>query len=219
MLIAEARWLGSVLSSLPDGAFPLVDVGCQTAEYRLTEHPWIEEYVFAPLAATGRRVIHVDLRDDDGVDVVADVTSEEGAATLRALGARTLLCSNIAEHVPDPTTFLNGVAAAVPKGGFLALTGPRSFPYHADPIDNLFRPSSADVSELIGEQLTVLETADLSCDLLCYYGVRKRGNGLKAGLRYAARLAAPFRRPAEWRHDVCWALRRPRVYCLLLTRS
>lgn len=214
MLIAEAEWIGSILNDLPNDAFPLANIGCQTAEFRGRTQPWIDEYVFAPLAAQQKRVVHVDVRDEPGVEVVADLMSTEGMATLRTLGARTFLCSNLLEHVEDPVAVLDRLIEAVPPGGYLILTGPHQFPYHADPIDTMFRPSSQEMGALIGDRLAIEEATDLQCRRLGYYFSR----GRFGRLRLVARLVAFFYRPAHWRERLHWVARRSTQYCLFLRR-
>lgn len=40
------------------------------------------------------------------------------------------------------------IAAIIPEGGFLIVSVPRVFPYHPNPIDNGFRPSTGDLKRL-----------------------------------------------------------------------
>lgn len=214
MLIAEADWIGSILNGLPDDAFPMANIGCQTDEFRRVTQPWIDERIFAPLAASERKVVHVDIRDEPGVDLVADLMADDGMAELRALHVRTFLCSNLLEHVEDPLAVLDRLVEAVPPGGYLILTGPHEFPYHPDPIDTMFRPSSQEMAALVGDRLVIEEATDLKCRRLGYYFSRDRFGRV----RLAARLAAFFYRPAIWRERLHWVARRSTQYCLFLRR-
>lgn len=214
MLIAEADWIGSITSGLPAEAFPLGNIGCQTDKSRKEVQPWIQQRIFDPLASRNQPVVHVDIRDEPGVDVVADLMSDQGLATLRGLGVRTVLCSNLLEHVEDPVAVLDRLVEVVPPGGYLIVTGPRDFPYHADPIDTMFRPSWQEMAAMVGDRLVIEEGRDLQCRRLGYYYSR----GRFGRVRLAARLAAFFYPPAVWRERVRWVGRRSTQYCLFLRR-
>lgn len=214
MLIAESEWVGRALMALPDDAFPLANIGCQTAEFRTVTQPWIETDIFGPLKAAGREVIHVDIRQDEGVDLVADVTTSAGQHAIRARGARTFLCANLLEHVPDAGEVLDALKAGVPVGGYLLVTGPLGFPYHPDPIDTMFRPSWGEMAAMLGPSFAVVDGADIVCHRMShYYAMRPLGR-----LRLAARLAAPFVRPAQWRERATWAFRHASAYAVLAKR-
>jgi len=214
MLIAEAQWIGAALDSLPDEAFPLAHVGCQTEEFRTRTQPWVQEYVFTPLLRRGRAVVHVDIRDEPGVDLVADVTTERGQQLIHSRGARTVLCANLLEHVPDPKRVLDGLTAGVPEGGYLVLTGPLAFPYHPDPIDTMFRPTWQQMAELVGPEFSVLQGGEIRCRRLgYYYGLQRCGK-----LRLVARILLPFVKPAGWRERVRWSARHTSCYALVLRR-
>ena len=213
MLIAESEWVGRALRALPDDAFPLVNVGCQTKEFREVTQPWIMTNIFDPLAEAGGTVVHVDIRPDVGVDLIADVTSAEGQAAIRARGARTILCANLLEHVPDPVEVLEHLMAGVPVGGYLVVTGPLRFPYHPDPIDTMFRPAAAEMTELIGPEFSVIEAEDIICERgMHYYTQRPWGR-----TRLVARLLMPFIRYDQWK-TAWWAFRRTSAYAVVARR-
>jgi hypothetical protein len=43
------------------------------------------------------------------------------------------------------------------KGDILILSGPKSFPYHPDPIDNKFRPSVKVLTELFHQDFEIMD--------------------------------------------------------------
>lgn len=214
MLIAEAQWLGGRLLDLPTDAFPLANLGSGTAAYRSGRSPWTEQYVFAPLAEAGREVVHVDVKRGDGVDLVADLLTEDGCSAVARCGARTLLCTNLLEHVPQPATALRSITRMCPTGGYLVITGPKRFPYHADPIDNGFRPSWAAVATMLDGEVEVIDGADVPCRRMAFYYARSRRRlPLLIG-----RLALPVYRPAEWARVASWTGRRAVAFCLVARR-
>ncbi|MCE9667367.1 class I SAM-dependent methyltransferase [Myxococcus stipitatus] len=147
MLKPEASWLGRELEALElSRVSPLLNVGSSTRYFREVQQPWIDRALFAPLRRRGGRILHQDLKADDGVDVVGSLTSPECLARIAELAPRAVCCTNVLEHVEDPAGFAQRLAGMVPPGGVLLLSVPRAFPWHPDPIDTMFRPS---VDELV----------------------------------------------------------------------
>ncbi len=155
----EAVWLFDRLRRVDaDLLSPVLNLGSSTREYREVEQPWIHDELIGPLSRRGVRFLHADLKDDDGVDVSGDVFDDAHFDLLKALGAKTVLCCNMLEHVLDPGGLARRCQALVPAGGRIAVTVPRSYPHHRDPIDTLFRPTPEDVTALF-DDVEVIEGA------------------------------------------------------------
>ena len=215
MLIAEAQWIVAALDSLPDDAFPLVNIGSSTADFRENDQPWIEDTIFRPLRQRGRRFVHVDIKEAPGVDLVADATQPAGQAAIRFLGARTILCANLLEHVPDVGAMCRTLLDLSPDGGYLILTVPRRYPHHPDPVDTMFRPTPEELERLLGAEVQTVVATEVRCRRLGFYY-----SGGAAGLpRLVLRMAIPVYRPRRWFELVRWVWRRPLQTCLLVQRS
>lgn len=148
MLEPEARWLSSRLSTLGPEHAPVLNVGSSSEAFRTRVQPWIDDLLFRPLRERGLRVVHQDLAEQPGVDVAGDLLAPEVTDAILALGVRTVMCSNVIEHVRDRRAFASALSALVPSGGRLLVTVPRAFPYHPDPIDTGFRPSVHEIAQL-----------------------------------------------------------------------
>jgi hypothetical protein len=148
LLQPEARWLRDRLETLQPSDGPVLNVGSASAQFRSEVQPWIDAQVFAPLRARGLRVVHQDLQAAEGVDLVGDLLSIDAVQAARQLGVRSVICSNVLEHVPDPRAFALGLLALTGQGGRLLITVPHTFPYHPDPIDTLFRPTLDELHQL-----------------------------------------------------------------------
>jgi hypothetical protein len=151
VLIHEANWIGRTLLALSesDNGIALLNVGSSTAGFRTVDQPYIDARIFAPLRLDSRnRVIHCDLKADPGVDVTADITDERCLPGLRSYECDTFLVSNLLEHVQDLRLTVGNLQRLVAPGQNLLVTGPLRFPYHADPIDTMFRPSRSEVTSL-----------------------------------------------------------------------
>ena len=127
---------------------PLLDVGSATRAVRMTVKPHIESALFAPLRARGVEISHCDLKPGDGVDVAGDIVDPELRRELKARGYKCLLLANVLEHVRDPDALAAACEEIVGPGGLILATVPSSYPYHADPIDTLFRPAPDELAVL-----------------------------------------------------------------------
>jgi hypothetical protein len=187
MLANEAAWLEHELGQLArDQLDPLLSVGSGAAYAREVLQPWIAERVFAPLQRRGVHVIHQEYAPGPGIEVAGDLTDPSFGEQLRRLGARSVLCCNVLEHIADRRLVAAQLEALVPPGGFLVLTVPRRFPYHPDPIDTMYRPS---VAELVADfpALELERGAEVPCGTLFSY-LRQTGS-LRRSLANGVRVA------------------------------
>lgn len=149
MFEQEVVWINEALSDVGAEALsPLLNVGSSTLEFRTRTQPFIDRLLFAPLVARGVKVIHADLKADPGVDLTSNILTDEGFAEAKAVGARGLLLCNLLEHVTDPGLFARRAWDLIEPGGLIVVSVPRSYPYHRDPIDTLFRPTPDEAAAL-----------------------------------------------------------------------
>lgn len=149
MLRPEARWFGQRLRALStEAVYPQLNLGSQTLHFRTQEQPWIDAFLFAPARQRGGVVVHADLQAAPGVDLVGDLTDPQFLTQVQNLRFRSVICSNLLEHVIGPRRIAEAATAAVVPGGYLFVSVPFRFPYHPDPIDTLFRPRPAELAAL-----------------------------------------------------------------------
>jgi SAM-dependent methyltransferase len=147
MLRNEAAWLGRQLEVVDvTDLSPLLNVGSSNGVFRSEVQPWIDDSIFQPLRMRGVRVHHLDIDAGIDVDISGDITDPDFRGGLRDIGARSILCSNLLEHVHGPERVCAALEELLPPGGLLFLSVPHEFPYHPDPIDTMFRP---DVEHLL----------------------------------------------------------------------
>ena len=73
MFKEEAKWLANMIYSLnPNSVFPMLNIGSSNKKFREQEQPWIDELLFKPARTKGYSVIHTDIKNDIGVDLVGD---------------------------------------------------------------------------------------------------------------------------------------------------
>jgi len=147
LLEVEAARIREVLLSRDDVS-PMLNVGSSTLAFRRDARPHIERDLFAPLAKSGVVVVHSDLKPAEGVDVAGDVLDPDISARLKAREFRCVLVANMLEHVRDRHAVAAACEDIVGRGGLILATVPGSYPYHADPLDTLYRPEPEDLASL-----------------------------------------------------------------------
>ncbi len=158
MFEAEADRLREVLLEAGEIS-PLLNLGSSTRAFREERKPHIERALFAPLRRAGVRVVHCDLKPDEGVDVAGDILEPAVHTKLAGMGFRCVLLANLLEHVGDRAAVIRACTDLAGPDGLILATVPQSFPYHADPLDSGYRPEPAELAAAFpGTQVLASET-------------------------------------------------------------
>lgn len=148
MFVEEALWIAECLQSLSLTSYDYIgNIGSSNEVFRNQIQPHIHKEIFAPLQNREIPVVHIDQKLDDGIDIIADVTLPLAHANLDNQFS-VLLCNNLLEHVTDINLVCNNLVKWCKLDGYLLITVPYKYPKHEDPIDNMFRPSPADIAAL-----------------------------------------------------------------------
>ena len=217
MFPEEATWFAKVLSSIPSSSIsPMLNVGSSTREFRAIRQPWIERDIFRPLEDQGSEIVHLDLKSAEGVDIVGDIAEPLVRERLNTHRFKSVFCSNILEHVEDRATVCDAILAVVPEGGYIFVSCPFSYPYHADPIDTMFRPDVESLSSIFpGTRVVAGEI------IPCGTYARDIFESPRSFVRWTARLAFPFYKPRGWKAAVGnlrWLVRNFEATCVVLER-
>ncbi len=183
-----ALWLPEVLGRLPLGeGAAVLDIGSSTLAFRQVVQPHIDAEVHRPMRDRGAEIVHMDAKADEGVDVVADMTREDFLPTMLSRQFDLVLCANLIEHVTDRSRTVTALRALVAPSGHLAVTVPHRYPFHADPIDTMFRPSPAELAKtLTAADFKVVDSADVPVvDPTKYVGRKAAVRRLVPPLRWA----------------------------------
>jgi len=152
MFREEAKWLANIIYSLnPNSVFPMLNIGSSNKKFREQEQPWIDELLFKPARTKGYSVIHTDIKNDIGVDIVGDLCSIDFLKQLSEMNIQSVICSNLLEHINNREEISKIISSIVPQSGYLFVTVPYKYPYHCDPIDTMFRPNIQELSSLFPE--------------------------------------------------------------------
>lgn len=202
----ESEWIGRHLSAMPDGAlFPLLDIGSSTLEFRTKTQPYIEENIFRPLRARNPNIYHLDMKAARGVDLVGDLLDPAFVKKIDKMQIQSIMISNLFEHVAARQPICDVVMKILNPGGHLFISGPYKYPYHADPIDTMFRPTIAEMHAYFPHTI-IVDSAIINSGNWRQWDAAERGRPLG---RTILRLLTPFYRPTKW-----WELARQAPYIL-----
>jgi hypothetical protein len=195
MNVLESKWLGERLARIPDDElFPLLNVGSSTLDFRTKVQPYIDRNIFDPLRRRCGKVYHLDIKESPGVDVAGDLLDPVFLESLSRMKVRSIMLSNLLEHVENRGELCETLLKILPVGGYLFVSGPHDYPYHADPIDTMFRPT---VQEMAAHfpGTTIVDSAIIDSGNWRDWNSAERGRPLARAL---ARLLIPFHRPGKW---------------------
>lgn len=149
MFLEEALWFGqNIVQVEADNIFPMCNVGSSSAYFRKEKQPWIDEHIFKPLREKNYPVKHLDIQEAAGIDIIGDLNDPCFLKELAAMDFKSIFCSNLLEHVPDPQVISEILVSVLPERGHLFVSAPFSMPYHPDPIDTMFRPTIDELAAL-----------------------------------------------------------------------
>jgi SAM-dependent methyltransferase len=217
MLQREARWLGETIYRFdPSVLFPMLNFDSSTEEFRTRTQPWIDRCVFAPARKKGLKVVHMDMKAAPGVDIVGDIFDAATAAKLASMKFRSVLCSNLLEHVEDRQRISSLLESIVSPSGLIIVSCPYRYPYHPDPIDTGYRPSPEGIASIF-KQSRLVRGQILDCGIYLERLIRDPLLLTKMFVR----LLIPFYKPAEWWATLrlqAWLFRNLRVSCAVLQK-
>jgi SAM-dependent methyltransferase len=214
----EAAWVGEKLRGV-EGCRVVLNLGSGSKRFRQVSKPYIDRDIFEPLARAGARGVHAALKSGEGIEVSGDLFDPAIQARLRDLAPDAIVACNIMEHLPDDLRgrFPAVLDSLLRPGGVLVVTVPYSYPYHADPIDTLYRPSPKELCALFpGYQVLDARTIDSES-----YGDEFVAGGPWRMVRKVVRMAFPFPRPKRWlshAHRFLWLFRPYRLTGVVLRK-
>jgi hypothetical protein len=219
MLREEASWLADNIYSLDsDSIFPMINIGSSNEYFRETEQPWIDKLLFKPARILGYSVIHADVKNDVGVDVVGDLSDPIFLDKISTMNIKSVLCSNLLEHVLNREEICKTISSIIPVGGYIFLSVPYQYPYHLDPIDTMFRPDVDELRQLFPEM-------KLLYGEIVEGGILVKSTSVRAILYLLAmtvRVILPIYQPLKWFNSVryaLWLFRKISATCIVLKKT
>jgi len=143
MLRKESEWYREVIETRVRSNSLVLNIGSSTKYVAEVRQPYIQKNVLDALAEKHCVIKNVDIKESEGVDIVGDISNPSFAAELRALEPDVIICANTLEHIENREIFSKSLASLLGDQTLLIISAPHTFPYHADPIDTMYRTDVA----------------------------------------------------------------------------
>jgi len=130
----------------------IINLGSGNAEQLNRNKPWVSMHVFNLFEKSKAKILHVDAEDFPGVDIVQDLSLPNPLSFCDHLkGSKLFILASVLEHIPKEAhaEFLKRIYSKMKSKDGLIITLPCDYPYHADPIDNMYRPSLNELKKLL----------------------------------------------------------------------
>lgn len=163
MRLEESEEIAKILSNYKNYFKVCLNLGSGDIVHLTNSKPWVDKNVFAALSMEGVKIIHVDAFNFPGVNLVKDLSLPDALDFVTTTDApRLFILGNVLEHIPANARegLINKIHSAMSIGDALLITVPYDYPFHADPIDTMYRPSPQELTLLAPliwkEQLIVI---------------------------------------------------------------
>ncbi|MDB5193065.1 MAG: class SAM-dependent methyltransferase [Segetibacter sp.] len=174
MFREESFWIKNAIQKIKpkSGDDEVANIGSSTEYFRKVIQPHIHNNIIDSLQSSGWKVTNVDLKQEPGVDLVADVTKPGFAVPFKDRFALTI-CTNLLEHVEDINLVARNLIEITRSGGYILITVPFKYKIHLDPIDNGFRPTPQQIVDLFNDVAeNILDSKIISISDKEYYRIK-----------------------------------------------
>ena len=176
MFREESIWIKNALQKIqPSKNIEVANIGSSTGYFRKVLQPHIHNNIMDPLKEAGWNVLHVDMKDEPGVDLVADVTKHNFSGQFKNRFGLTI-CTNLLEHVEDIDLVIQNLVDITCNNGYILITVPNKYKIHYDPIDNGFRPTPFEIASRflqMGNPINVVAEDIVTIEEKAYYRIKK----------------------------------------------
>ena len=129
----------------------IINLGSGNIGRLIIKKPWVMHNVFEPFKKKSL-ITHVDSIAYPGVTIVQDLSQKNAFSFCNNLkGSKLFILANVLEHIPKKAhaELLNKIYSKMKSKDGLIISVPYDYPYHADPIDNMYRPSPNELKKLL----------------------------------------------------------------------
>ena len=202
MLIEEAKWIGKEIMSASKPGYKILNIGSSSLEFRTITQSHIEKFIFRPLKENNIKVIHTDIVNEKGVDIVGDLTNPDFIIQLKKKKYDLILCSNLLEHLKEKQPIVDAILEILPKASKAIITVPYNYPYHLDPIDTMYRPNTNELhqlfknTELLKEEILIGKSVNKNTISINYWQKLKITPIIL--FKLLIRILFPFYKPKVW---------------------
>lgn len=156
MFEEESIWIKNALAKLDlKEVRSVLDVGSSTFEFRTSVQPFIDENIFKPLRFQKKKIYYLDIKKDNGVDIVCDISDPKAVNQINKT-FDLVICANLLEHVQNVNNVINNLKKLIKEEGYLLVSVPHFYFYHEDSIDTMYRPDNKELELLFPEFEVIL---------------------------------------------------------------
>lgn len=161
------RAISKLEISLPRSARVVLDVGSEGETYRTVRQPWNQKF-YDYLQNRGMMVLTMDLEASTKPDFLHDITKPVTAGQFDIYDL--VVATHLLEHIPTESfgEVINNLETLVAPGGHLLVSVPHKYPYHARPIDTMYRPTWEELAQEFSGRLIHGETFEVDHTLPQY---------------------------------------------------
>ncbi len=153
MLIDEAHILFELLGS--ETGKSILNVCSSDEHFYKVQQSFIWEMIMSPLLKRGNVITNLDMKQSNGVDIVADCTDMK---IIRDNTYDIALFTSGVEHIVEVKKALSEIKRILKPEGFMICSAPGVYPRHDDPIDTMLRlPAVEDWEKLLGVEWKIIE--------------------------------------------------------------
>jgi hypothetical protein len=149
MFILESQWIEKQINSFAGGSKTLIDIGSESTEYRDKTQSYISK-LYKNLESSGLKISTLDFDAAKKPEIVWDI----GQPTRPNNKYDVVLAANVLEHIVEAQleTAIDNLFLLARTGGLVVITVPYNIPRHDRPIDNMLRPTPAELENLVGHK-------------------------------------------------------------------
>jgi hypothetical protein len=202
VLYKESKYIYKLLNNLElTSNDTILNLGSSTAYFRTTIQPYINNEIFSKLENNNINIIHSDIKDEKGVELVGDIFDNNFQIEVINLKPKVIICSNLLEHVLKRENFIKELLKIIPVNSFLIVTVPYKFPYHPDPIDTMYRPSLSDLKKAFSK-LCFIDGKIVLGGFLFNWMESKLSSRIFKTFRHFIRILLPIYKPISYRQSL-----------------
>ncbi len=201
MFFKESKEIYHIISQFQNINSTVLNIGSSTKHFREVVQPYIEKEIFTKLKKIGFKIIHSDIKNMEGVDLIGNILDIKFQNEIKILNPSVIICSNLLEHIENRKDFLLALDKIIPKNSYLIVTVPYKFPYHPDPIDTMYRPSLSQLKlEVTNNNLKFIEGEVLNNGLLVNLNTFNKFNILLNWVKLIIKFFMPFYKFTSWKN-------------------
>lgn len=198
MLVEESIWISEKIKEiLPTYPFPVLNVGSSTLKYRTVTQPFIQTNIFSLFDDEKNQVIHLDMKKEEGIDMVGDLSNESFRNTIKSLKPKLILCNNVLMYLNKETRKkLAGILYEIlDKNGYLIVTNSHVFPPAHDPLEAYYRASPVKMKSDLFNNFVQIDSQIIETQYSFYNFLKLKKRIIPIKI---LRLLLPLYRSNEW---------------------